>query len=250
MKKIIIIILNIYLLKCSTFNSLEENINEDAYNGDIESVLKGISKKKTVNFQDSRGWTPLMAAIENNQLNLAEKLLSNGAYLDIKNEAGDTALMRAVYMNHTVAINFLIEKGASIKIRDNKGYTPFLRSCDRGKLDSAKLLGKEKSDFKDRVQDPVKKTTLHLAIKKENLELIKWLIENGSDLNAKDEEGFTPIMDAIRYNKIEAVRFFLGSGANTSDISIFGDSIQSLARQTFNTEMIKMMDSMVLMKKK
>ena len=93
-------------------------------------------------------------------------------YLDIKNESGDTALMRAVLRNNFKSAEILIKEGASLKIRDNRGYTPFLRACEKGNLEIAKLLIKDKSDFKDRVLLNPKKSALHLAIKKNNLDNI------------------------------------------------------------------------------
>lgn len=224
--------------------SKQEKMNELAYEGDLQSFQSNVSKFKTVNFQDERGWTPLMAAAENNQLNIIDFLIKEKSYLDIRNESGDTALMRAVYMNHNKAAEKLILAGASLKIRDNSGFTPFLKACEKGRLEMAMLLAKDKADFKDRTLNPLRKTPLHLAVKKGNLELIKWLVENGSEINAKDEEGKTPLMDSITEKQIPSMKLFIEKGASTSEISLKGDTIFSLAKQTFNVDIITYIDNL------
>ena len=242
-KKISYLILGCLFLFYSC-SSKQEKMNELAYDGDLQSFQSSTIKFKTVNFQDERGWTPLMAATENNQLSIIDFLIKERSYLDIQNESGDTALMRAVYMNHNKAADKLILAGASLKIRDKNGFTPFLKACEKGRLEMAMLLAKEKTDFKDRTLSPLKKTALHLAVKKGNLELIKWLIENGSEINAKDEEGKTPLMDSITEKQIPSIKLLIEKGASTSDISLKGDTISSLARQTFNVDLITYIDSL------
>jgi ankyrin repeat protein len=233
-----------YVFLFFSCSSKQEKMNEMAYDGDLQSFQKNVITMKTVNFQDERGWTPLMAAAENNQLGIIDFLIKERSYLDIQNESGDTALMRSVYMNHTKAAEKLILAGASLKIRDNGGFTPFLKAIEKGRLEMAMLLAKEKSDFKDRTLNPVKKTALHLAVKKGNLELIKWLLENGSDINAKDEDGRSPLMDSIIEKQLPIAKLLIEKGASTSEISLKGDTISSLARQTFNTDIIIYIDNL------
>ena len=236
----IFVIINFLLIGCT---SIEEKANHYSFDGDLVSLKNSISKIKTINFQDERGWTPLMTASENNQISIIEYLISQKVYLDIKNESGDTALMRAVLRNKFNSAEILIKEGASTKIRDNRGYTPFLRACEKGYLDMAKLLTKDKSEFKDKVLLYPKKSALHLAIKKDNLELIKWLLENGIDINTKDDDGRTPIMDSVSNLKISTVKYLLEKGASINDISINGENLLSIARQTLNNEMISLIEN-------
>ena len=243
-----IYIINIFLIIGCT--SIEEKANHYSYDGDLVSLKDTISKIKKNNFQDERGWTPLMTAAENNQVSIIEYLVSQKVYLDIKNESGDTALMRAVLRNNFKSAEILIKEGASLKIRDNRGYTPFLRACEKGNLEIAKLLIKDKSEFKDRVLLNPKKSALHLAIKKNNLDIIKWLLENGVDINIKDEDGRTPLMDSVLNLKISMVKFLLEKGASTNDISNNGENLLSISKQTFNQEMISLIESINPISKK
>jgi ankyrin repeat protein len=237
--KIYIVIISL-LIGCT---SIEEKANLYSFDGDLVSLKNSISKIKTINFRDERGWTPLMTAAENNQVSILEYLISQKVYLDIKNESGDTALMRAVLRNNYKSAEILIKAGASLKIRDNRGYTPFQRACEKGYLEIAKLLIKDKSEFKDKILLNPKKSALHLAIKKDNLELMKWLLENGLDINTKDEDGKTPLMDAVSNLKPSTVKFLLEKGASVNDTSNNGEDILSISRQTLNNEMISIIEN-------
>ncbi len=240
------ILFNFYFFSCLLFFSLcsspQERMNEYAYEGNLNSFQSNLSKMKTVNFQDERGWTPLMAAAENNQNKMIDFLIQEKSYLDVQNLSGDTALMRAIYMNQYQSAEKLIQAGASLKLRDLQGYTPFLRACEKGKWELAKLLAKEKSDFKDRTFNFLKKTPLHLSTKKGNLELVAWLLENGSEINAKDEEGKTSLMYAIIEKNVTLAKFLLEKGASLTDISLKGDTVSTLAKQTLNPEMIDLVE--------
>lgn len=222
---------------CST---IQQDINDLAFEGNLTSIKKKIKILKNVNFQDERGWTPLMAAVENNKKDVILYLLNEGAFIDIRNSSGDTALMRAVYMGHTDIVKLLLENGANRAIRAKNGYTPFQKACEKGNLEIAKLLFREPIDTKDKVYDSLKYNLFHLSIKKEDLNMMEWLSQKGVDLNAKAEDGRTPLMLALIEKKKKAIEFLVSKGASMNEISNFGETTSQLAQQTFDDEIITM----------
>lgn len=59
------------------------------------------------------------------------------------------------------------------------------------------------------------RTKLHSAVSNESIELVKLLIENGANVNARDKEGRTPLMVlAFHHDNIEIVRALLDGGAD------------------------------------
>lgn len=60
----------------------------------------------------------------------------------------------------------------------------------------------------------VKGTPLCIAIMKGDFETVKKLVEYGSDVNEKSDNGLTPLMTAARYNKIEILKFLVQKGAD------------------------------------
>ena len=55
---------------------------------------------------------------------------------------------------------------------------------------------------------------LHIAAKKNLLEAAKWLINDGTDLEAKTSDGMTPLHTAVTYNSVPVARELIRRGAN------------------------------------
>ena len=57
---------------------------------------------------------------------------------------------------------------------------------------------------------------LHVAVMKDNILVTQLLIENGSDVNARDKNGITPLHLT---NKLEIAKILLENGANVKALS-------------------------------
>ena len=62
-------------------------------------------------------------------------------------------------------------------------------------------------------RDYDKRGALHLAASEGHLDVVKWLVENGCDVNVKDRWGNTPLQDAIRGKFAAVADFLIGAGA-------------------------------------
>lgn len=67
-------------------------------------------------------------------------------------------------------------------------------------------------------------TPLHMAIKTRNFEVIDFLLENGANIEAKDEKGFTPLYYAVVMNHIEITTHLLKKGANPNTQNELGNT--------------------------
>lgn len=109
-------------------------------------------------------------------------------------EGGDIAVNCAAYGNHTEIVKWLInDAGVGINERGGEGGTP-LHSAMAGFPDHA-----ENYDFG----------------------LVKWLVENGADVNCYDDNGYTPFSKAFFYRFSRAVRYFVKE-IKDLDISAIG----------------------------
>ena len=57
-------------------------------------------------------------------------------------------------------------------------------------------------------------TPLHLAAEAGDLQECQTLIASGADVNAWDNSGWSPLIQAVQSNHIETARFLLNSGAD------------------------------------
>ena len=73
-----------------------------------------------INVQDEKGYTPLMYAIMNHNLDMVKFLVENGANINLCNKKGQSPLEIAYLYNCEDIATYLLEKGASDKIEDEK----------------------------------------------------------------------------------------------------------------------------------
>jgi ankyrin repeat protein len=64
-------------------------------------------------------------------------------------------------------------------------------------------------------KDETGRTPLHWACRGVHLEILKFLVENGADVNIRDNNGITPLTSTVARNHIEASKFLLDNGAKT-----------------------------------
>ena len=86
-------------------------------------------------------------------------------------------------------------------------------------------------------------THLHIAARMNDSNSARWLIANGADVNAKDDDGWTPLHYAARENATETAALLLKNGADVNaksgngwtplDVAIYGglSEMQSLLKR-------------------
>lgn len=154
--------------------------------------------------------TPLMLAIHNYHWEIAEMIINAGADVNTQNEWGSTALNLAITcdLRTEKIIRMLINVGADVNLKNKKGQTFLELAVESypeiiGMIINAGFNMKDKSVYR----------CLISAIKKDEMETVKLLIEAGSNINDKDGFGETPLMTAVRYNRPKIVHYLIGNKA-------------------------------------
>jgi len=184
-------------------------LHRAAISGHKDVVELLLTKGADANRKDEGGRTPLEYVMDdtiqnhNNDVSLMKLLLSAGADVNIKDQQGRTPLHQAVLNNHKEIVELLLAHDADMNIKDQRGWTP---------LDYARL-GK----FKDIIElFSVKVTSLHGALQLGDLARVKALLEQGVDVNAKDENGRTPLLLAARNNDVNTAKLLISAGADVN----------------------------------
>lgn len=105
---------------------------------------------------------------------------------------------------------------------NKSGYTPLLIAGYRNQLDVVKVLLELGAKVNALSEDG---TVLTAACFKSNTELVKILLEQHADVNVKNNAGTTPIMFAIMAENEEIVRLLL---ANKADINAMDNANKSV----------------------
>lgn len=195
-----------------------------------------------VNKIDECGSAALHYAVANKNKFRTEKLLSEGAEVNIREERFNrTPLHDAAFENvdesHLGVIEVLLRKGADVNARDCDGQTPLFNLVKDGSFKIVNLFlsyeadvkvvdkfnhsllfpaaaGKENPEVLRLLMDlgldanhrsVFGQTALHWAcdLESENVEIIQCLLDNGADMNAIDRRKFTPLMEALYYRSTE-----------------------------------------------
>lgn len=161
----------------------------------IEQLL---NKGANVNISDKNGATPLMYASElGGSVSL---LLEHGAKVNTKDRHGKTPLMYAMNNRGLNTASHLIEHGTDINAQDSEGTTALMLAITSAIHDPVRIFGEDQE--KKRKEE-----------KESYLELIRFLIEKGADVNHKNRAGMTPLKLAMERQQTEVVALLKKAGA-------------------------------------
>lgn len=127
----------------------------------------------------------LMIAIENDSHNVLDMILVRGAYLEEEIEDGRTPIF---YVRSSEALNKLVIAGADINRLDNK-----------------------------------KESVISYFIKNKPFEYSEYLVIAGANLDVENDEGWTPIFDAVVSGNIKLVELMLERGGDFKKEDIYGN---------------------------
>jgi len=125
------------------------------------------------------GMNALNTAIQKDDKEMVDLLLSMGSDINYKMKEGITPLCMAVVLQLDTMVSYLIELGADLELEINNQQTP---------LHFAALLG--------------------------NINAVKVLVEAGADYNALNASGASVLMFAVLGGNLEVVKYVIANGAN------------------------------------
>ncbi len=124
--------------------------------------------------------------------------------------------------------------GARVNInstRIKKSFFPLFLACQYNHLEIVKLLLDNGAEIEAKIWD--RKTSLHLACEFGHLEIVKLLLDRGANIEAKNLNGETPLHFACRYHKTEITKELLNKGADIYAVNRRGGTPLHLATDIF-----------------
>ncbi|MFP6559001.1 ankyrin repeat domain-containing protein [Paraburkholderia sp. B3] len=169
---------------------------------DDKAVSEDLAKGMDPNATDDHGMPLLVLAAREKSDKVVAVLLDNPqTKIEIEDGAGENALMMASLNGDTDLVKLLITKGAEV---NKKGWTALHYAAANGHDDIAKLL-LGYSAYVD-APSPNGTTPLMMAARGDHISTLKLLLDNGADLNAKNQIGMNALDFAKQYKSPDAIK--------------------------------------------
>ena len=153
--------------------------------------------------RDNSGSSAFAAAALGGNIPGMAYLYERGLKMDAKDHDQQQAIHLSAYAGDYAALKWLIDRGADLQAKDRWGRRPLdivieshtftFASEEQRKLLVALVGGNESDIVRGRFLRP----PLHVAVWSENLDEVKRLLQNGANVNVKDESGRTPLARAM-----------------------------------------------------
>ncbi|XP_071636453.1 uncharacterized protein [Temnothorax longispinosus] len=181
--------------------------------------------------------TPLCFAAHGGYEEVVKILIASKANVNIKSYDG-TPLHLAAKNGHDKVVKVLLDNKANIDIKDYKNRKPLELAVANGHLQVVKiLLQYKKIDMDAKCNDDF--TILHIALQENNLEMIKYLVDKGCNINVKNASGSKPIHIVAREGYKDIVEFFLSKGLSINDRGEFNQTLLHFAAMKGHLEVAK-----------
>lgn len=203
-----------------------------------EIVKYFLNKKADVNKVDKTGNNAFMNATSGKELDIVELLLPLVKNINHSNEKGETALHLAVQSGSPEIVSFLIRNNADVKSVSKNGNLAFSlfqaykkpRLGDNSfeeKLNILKNNGVSLSSMNEKGE-----TLYHIAVTKNDLNLLKSLENKGININAKDHNGMTVLHKAASMSKDDTIlKYLLSIGADKFIRTDLDETTYDLAKE-------------------
>lgn len=202
---------------------------------------------------------PLHIAAAEDQREIIEYLISQQVNINKKDPAGRTALMYAASEGHKYSVQILIESNADRSIIDSEGATArdyaeyekkydiqnYLKVDNRpnihqatidGLMEKVKRMVEEGMDINTR--DDYGRTPLHLAAANNHTIDMRVLIDLGAMINAQDKRNRTPLMYAAADGKRGAAVLLVSKLADVNIQDVDGMTALDWSRNGGNADLV------------
>jgi ankyrin repeat protein len=200
---------------------LESQIRDEGEALDLICLL--LDHGAMVNRRDVNNQTPLHLAMGRDWVKLAQVLLKHGADADAANDDGKSLLHLLSERrirdegNALDLIRLSLGYGADVNRRDEKKQTPLLLAMRQGSSKLVKILlenGADSNAKNDNGKTSLHMLSGHLMNEEDAVDRARLLLEHGAEVNIRDNDNQTPLLLAMGRDLFKLVRTLIEHGAD------------------------------------
>lgn len=158
----------------------------------------------------SLGPDKIFAAIKNNDRAEFDRRIQGGVDVNAKNTDGRTPLHYAVDIGNLEMVNVLLKNKADVTQTTSQGHTPLHIAAVKDSTEIAEALlqhmSHDKSNDFINAQTLDGSTSLHLAARSGNSDMVKFLLKRGAIYNIHNDQGKTPLSLCIHHESDDLLR--------------------------------------------
>src|ERR1700730_5908151 len=208
----------------------------------IDLATKLLDQGASVDARDRLGARPLSHAARSGHLQMIDLLLARGAPIDARNLAGATALYFAGEASHISIVQWLIEHGADVKLTGRSGISPIAAAAYAGNDVIVEALLARGAD--ERAPDETGKPPIVYAAAGARLDIVRRLLARNIDVNARCANDLTLLMWAsgpdeqvAEARAVRVVSYLLDAGAHIDDRDDRGRTALMIAAEGGHAEL-------------
>jgi ankyrin repeat protein len=210
----------------------------------VNLATRLLDQGASVDARDRLGARPLSHAARSGRLELVNLLLERGAPVDARNLAGSTALYFAAERGHVAIVQRLIDRGADVNIAGRSGASPVAAAAYAGRDMVVKMLLARGAD--GRKPDDTGKPPVVYAAAGGQLGIVKQLLALDIDVNTRYANDLTLLMWASGPDESvaeaqahEIVAYLLEAGAKIDDRDARGRTALMIAAEGNHPAIVK-----------
>lgn len=152
----------------------------------------------------------------------------------------------AILAGQASAVKRFLDEGPAdlVNTLASDGFTPVSLAAFFGHTEVATLLIEHGADPNRAAANAMKVNALHAAVARKNLELCRFLIDRGAQVNAVQMQNVTPLHAAVHQGNKELTRLLVEHGADPALKMENGDTALIIARREGHSELVSYLEGL------
>lgn len=206
----------------------EDNNYENEYDDDLNPLLRAVrhgdytavermlKNGADVNLMQRGEGTPLTMAIRSEHFNIAELLMEKGADANLGTDADGYPLWMAARKGNVKLVRLLIRQGANVNTKFPGDGSALIQAAKTGNLEMVNVLVDLGADVNMSVEGDG--NPLIMASKRGSLDVVKFLMNKGAKVNTEVPGDETPLINASEQGHLDVVKFLVAQGADVNKV--------------------------------
>ena len=191
-----------------------------------------------LNQQSEDGHTALHFAVERKHPDVVQVLINMGTDIETKNDKGHSPLHEASISGELTTVKMLVEAGADVRATDSERTTCLMFAAHSGHTDAVRYLaGLPEVELNQQSGDD--RTALHVAVERENPDVVQVLIDAGANIEIKNDEGRSPLHVASFVGEVATMTKLVRAGADVCSTDSESMSCLMFAAHSGQTDAVR-----------